>query len=109
MGDESPSQRPRKAVGPDRPSYLGEVDVDRLMAIILALASEVASLRQRLDSHERVSETGTPPSLALVENYAPDAKVEAEREAWRDAYIHRIFRVVMEDVEALSAKNAASD
>ena len=97
------AKRPRKAVGPERQTYLDESDVDRLMAIVLALVSEVASLRDRLDTHERIARAGAGPSLEHVEAYLPDAAAEAEREAWRDAYIRRLFRVITEDIETLQS------
>jgi hypothetical protein len=94
-------QRPRKAVGPDRPTYFDGGDVDRVMAVLLALVSEVAALRERLDTHERIAEGGALAAPEAVEAYQPDAAVEAVREGWRDAYIRRLFRVISEDVEAL--------
>jgi hypothetical protein len=95
--------RARKAIGPERPVYFKPGDVDRVMAIVLALASEVASIRDRIDSHERLADAGAPPRSSNVEAYVPDAAAEAAREAWRDAYIRRLFRVITEDLEALRA------
>ncbi len=95
----SDAKRPRKATGPDRPRYLDGGDTDRLMAIILALVSEVAAIRERLDTHERLGSVATPES---VEAYQADAATEAEREAWRDGYIRRLFRVITEDVDGLN-------
>jgi hypothetical protein len=95
------TERPRKALGPDRPVYFEAPDIDRVMAVVLALASEVASLRERLDTHERVA--GAYPA---VEAYLPDEAALAAREAWRDAYIRRLFRVFAEDVEALRQDGA---
>jgi hypothetical protein len=102
MTEDARRPRPRKAVGPDRPTYFGTADVDRVMAILLAAISELASVRERLDTHERIAAAGDVATPAAVEAYRPDAAVEAERDAWRDAYIHRLFRVITEDVEALS-------
>jgi hypothetical protein len=101
MSDAEFSPRPRKAQGPDRPVYFGTGDVDRVMAIVLALASEVASLRERLDTHERVADTGSVPEHARIEAYVPDPPAIAARDAWRQAYIRRLFRVVSEDIETL--------
>jgi hypothetical protein len=95
----SETKRSRKAIGPDRPRYLDGADTDKLMAIILALASEVASLRERLDTHERI---GAIPTPELVEAYQADPEAEAAREAWRDGYIRRLFRVITEDVEGIA-------
>jgi hypothetical protein len=93
--------RPRKAVGPERPAYFDAADIDKVMAVLLALVSEVAALRERVDSHERLAATGQPASPDHVEAYLPDDAAEAQREAWREAYLRRLFRVLTEDVEAL--------
>jgi hypothetical protein len=93
--------RPRKATGPARPHYLDAADIDKVMAVLLALTAEVAALRERVDSHERLAANGVAPGLAEVEAYLPDPATEAQREAWRDAYLRRLFRVITEDVEAL--------
>jgi hypothetical protein len=100
-GHESQSTRPRKAMGPERPKYFNDTDIDRVMAILLALVSEVAAIRERLDTHERIGSGGAPPALEKVEAFAPDAATESAREIWRDAYIRRLFRVITEDVESL--------
>ena len=104
---EEGSARPRKAAGPDRPAYFDHADVDRVMAILLALISEVASIRDRLDTHERIAASGAPPSADLVESYLPNDAAAAEREAWRGTYIRRLFRVLTEDVEALRAADGS--
>jgi hypothetical protein len=106
--------RKRKAVGPQRQTYFGEGDVDRVMAILLALVSEVSSIRERLDTHERLAAQDALPSPDRVERYRADETTEDQREAWRDAFIRRLFRVVTEDVEALAdpaatAATAAAD
>jgi hypothetical protein len=101
MAEDLWGKRPRKATGPDRQTYFNEGDVDRVMAILLALVSEVAAIRDRLDSHERLADAGEAASRDKVEAYRPDPATEEDREAWRDAYIRRLFRVITEDVEAL--------
>ncbi len=92
-------KRPRKAVGPERPHYLRAEDCDTVMAVVLALMSEVASLRQRLDSHERLAAAGIAATPAALEAYRPDPQADAERDAWRAAYVRRMLRVVLEDLE----------
>jgi hypothetical protein len=61
----------------------------------------VASIRERLDTHERLGSAGAAASVEAVEAYRADDVAEEQREAWRDAYIRRLFRVITEDVEAL--------
>jgi len=105
MMTETTSSRPRKARGPERPTYFDHADVDRVMAILLALASEVASIRERLDTHERIAAGGGAPSPDAVEAYRPDEAAAGQREAWNAAYIRRLFRVITEDTESLRAND----
>jgi len=109
MAKHPAGKRPRKAIGPERPVYFGEGDVDRVMAVLLALVSEVASIRERLDTHERLAEAGQLPSPGDIEAYKADAAAESAREAWRDGYIRRLFRVITEDVEALRTQGDGSE
>jgi len=64
--------------------------------MILALASEVSALRERLDTHERLAAGGRPPVPSAVETYAPDEAVAASRAAARRSLIERITRVLLE-------------
>jgi len=102
MSKEPTGARPRKATGPDRLTYFNTGDVDRVMAVLLALVSEVAAIRDRLDTHERLADQGAAPSVAAVEAFAPAPEAEDQREAWRDGYIRRLFRVISEDLEVLN-------
>ena len=106
MNDTQASDRPRKAIGPDRLTYLNADDVDRVMAVVLALISETASIRERLDTHERIAAAGAVATPDAVEAHRADPQAEAAREVWRDGYIRRLFRVFTEDVEALDRSAA---
>jgi hypothetical protein len=73
-------------------------DIDRVVDIVLALAAEVSSIRDRLDSHERIAERGQLPSGEAVEAYRPDKPVEDLRALWRQTYLRRLFRTLGEDL-----------
>jgi hypothetical protein len=64
--------------------------------MILALATEVSALRERLDTHERLAAAGRLPEPAAVEAHVPDGDVEAARSAARRSLIERITRVLLE-------------
>ena len=98
--------RLRKATGPERPTYLKPVDTDTVMAIMLALIAEVSTLRERLDTHEQLAAAGVVASAEQVENFEPQEPLEAGREAWRAAYIERLFRVVTEELDAAEVASA---
>ncbi len=61
--------------------------------------SEVAALRERLDTHEQLAKAGRLPSPDAIETFGADESVDAEREAWREAYIKRLLRVMTEELE----------
>ena len=77
---------------PHAPAFApGEPVAERLTAIVTALVTELAVLRERLDTVERLlAGAGTVPPGA-IEDYAPDAAAEAARAAWRQRYLERIF------------------
>jgi hypothetical protein len=64
--------------------------------MILALATEVSALRERLDTHEQLAAAGRLPEAAAVEAFTPDEAVEAARAAARRSLIERITRVLLE-------------
>ena len=84
---------PKKAKG-KRPVYLEEINNDKLLAIIMALAGEVSVLRERLDTIEKLVVAKGIISSEDIENYQPDAEVNEAREQWRADYINRILRVI---------------
>ena len=51
----------KKARG-ERPQFFADPAIDKTLAITLALAGEVAVLRDRIDSIERLAEAGQAPT-----------------------------------------------
>jgi hypothetical protein len=89
--------RPRKARGQDRPQYLDSPDLDRIVIMMTSLMSEVAALRDRIDTHEALAEQGIVATVAAVESFELDGVREAAREAHRDAMLSRVLRVLFEE------------
>ncbi|MEH1999298.1 hypothetical protein [Nostoc sp.] len=85
-----------------RPVYLDNPQIDKLLAIVMALTGEVSVLHERLDTVERLLEVKGILSPSEIEAYEPDAKVIKEREQWRAEYIARVLRVVQEELEILN-------
>ncbi|MEA5600676.1 hypothetical protein [Nostoc sp. UHCC 0252] len=84
-----------------RPVYLENPQIDKLLAIVMALTGEVSVLHERLDTIERLLEAKDILLPTEIEAYQPDAKVIKEREHWRAEYITRVLRVVQEELETL--------
>jgi len=83
---------PRQTKG-KRPHFFEDPSIDQMMTFLLELTTEVAVLRERLDTVERLLDTKGSVTRAAIEAYQPDAAVEQERATWRDAYLKRVLRM----------------
>lgn len=90
--------RRRVARGPARPQYLSLDENDRMMMIVTALAGELSSLRDRLDTHEALAEQGLAATADAIEAFQLTPERAQARDTERKAYLHRIYRIVMEDL-----------
>lgn len=90
----------KKAKG-KKPTFFADPQVDKLMAIVMALAGEVSVLRERLDTVERLVESKGLLTRHEIEGYKPTEQAAEEREQWRSQYIARVLRVVQEELEAV--------
>ena len=90
---------PRKAKG-RRPAYSADGHVDKLYAMVMAMAGEVSVLRERLDTAERLLAAKGVLSGREIENHVLDEAAQAEREAWRGRFLERLLRVVRDEVDA---------
>ena len=71
--------------------------------MVMALTVEVSILRERLDTHERVSETKGGFGTGDVEAYNADNVANGERSALRNRIMHKVFRVLREESARLEA------
>lgn len=85
-----------------RPTFFDDPQIDRLLAIIMALAGEVSVLRERLDTVERLVEAKGLMSRHDIETYQADDAAAAERERWRAEYLERVLRVIRQEREAVA-------
>ena len=92
LTDPSKVVLPRTTKG-KRPSFFADPTIDQMMTFIVELTTEVGVMRERLDTVERLLDTQGSVTRASLEAYRPDAAVEAERAAWRDAFLKRVFRM----------------
>jgi hypothetical protein len=94
--DELPSpdqvKLPRTSKG-RRPNFFDDPAIDQMMTFMLELMTEVAVVRERLDTVERLLDANDSVSRAEIEAYRANADVEAERVAWRNAYFQRVMRM----------------
>lgn len=77
-----------------RPQFFDDPAVDKLLAMVMALAGEVAVLRDRNDTLERLIDQKGLVDRDEIESYKPSQEVREARDAWRAEYLSHILRVV---------------
>ena len=93
----APKERVWVAKG-KQPRFHDDRAVDQLMAMVTALTAEVAILRDRVDTHERIAEGRKLFSREDVDSFIPDAPIMAERSAQHQRILRKVFRVLKEDL-----------
>ena len=83
---------PRTSKG-KRPAFFTDPDMDQMMTFVLELMAEVSTLRDRLDTVERLLDQQGTLGRDAVEAFRVDDKVEAERASWRQGFIKRVLRM----------------
>lgn len=87
-----------------RPNFFEQQDVDRLLAIVWAMAGELAVTRERLDTVERLLAERQLLELGAIDAYRPDPQAAGERGRWQIEYIARLLRVLQQEVDTLQGK-----
>ena len=90
--NESSVKFPRHTKG-KRPQIFESPDIDQMMTFIIELTTEVSVLSDRLNTVEQLLDARGTISREDIENYIPDADVEAQRTQSRKAIIERVFRM----------------
>lgn len=76
---------------------------DRLLAIATAMAAEIAVLRERLDTTQRLLERRGVFEADAIEVFVATAQEAALRDAARMDLIARVFRPLRDDAERATA------
>lgn len=82
-----------------RPYFL-EPQVERVLAITMAVAQELAVARQRADTLERLLLAKGVLTAGEIDAFVPDRAAATERAMWNQEYIARILRIVQQENEA---------
>lgn len=83
-----------------RPQYFSDPATDRLMSIVLTLASELSVTRERLDALERLLGEARVLPPGCVDDFVPDEETGKERSAARRAFVERLLHAVSVDQPA---------
>ena len=88
-----------------RPYFFDDPNIDKLLAMIMALTGEVSVLRERIDTHERLAAKKKWSSHQAIEDYEPDNITEAFRSQWRSEFIARVLRIVQVELDQISRES----
>jgi hypothetical protein len=92
-----------------RPYFLSP-QVERVLAITMAVVQELAVTRQRCDTLERLLLAKGVFAEGEIDRFEPDAQAAAERGMWTQEYLARVLRIVQQENEAaLAVEDIASE
>ena len=89
----------KRSIKGRRPQFFDDREIDRVHGMIMAMATEMAVLYQRIDTMERVAASKGIMLREEFESFAPDAAAEGERERWRQKFLDRIFYLYREELD----------
>lgn len=81
-----------------QPQFHDDRAIDQLMAMVTALTAEIAILRDRLDTHERLANQDVAVTLSNVESFVPDSTIINARSVQHRRLLRKVFRVLREDL-----------
>ena len=100
----SPDIKVTRIVKVRRPQFFDNVEIDRLHGMMMAMATEMAVLYQRIDTMERVAAEKGVILREDLERHVADAATESERELWRQKFLDRLFYLYREELDDRMAR-----
>jgi hypothetical protein len=89
-----------------RPAFFETPGLDDAMSMILILAQELAVMRERMDSAERVAARHGFALADEIEALPLDDELLQEREQWRQDYYDRLFYLARQKRSELEQKHS---
>ena len=92
-----------------RPYFFKDPAIDKLLAMTMAIAGELAVSRERQDTVERILADKGLLSAAEIDAWRPDETAKQERAALRQDYIARVLMILQNELEELEQQKAGAD
>ncbi|HTI67081.1 MAG TPA: hypothetical protein VL460_06000 [Caulobacteraceae bacterium] len=92
-----------QTAGP-RPHFLTDPDSDRLLAMVLALAGQLTTVYERLDTVTEVLARHGLLDLAELDDFEPGPETSRRRMEWDEAFVRRLLRVLTYELESAKAE-----
>ncbi len=86
-----------------RPDTLQDYNAERTLSIVMALAAEVAVVKERLDTVERLLDAKGTISRSDIEAYQATDDAAYERALASKEFVARIMRAMQQEMEAMQA------
>jgi len=83
---------PRQTKG-KRPGFFEDPATDQMMTFVLELATELAVVRERLDTVECLLDRQGNVTREDIESYEPSPEEEQRRKQWLEDYYARVLRL----------------
>ena len=90
-----------------RPHFYDAPGLDQAMSMILVLASELMTMRDRLDTVERVAAAKDVMLEADIEAYQPDQSVLEAREERRQQFLARLYYLARKEATELNTEDTS--
>jgi hypothetical protein len=91
-----------------RPYFLENSEIENVLNITMALAQEVAVLRERTDTLERLLESKGMFARRELDAFVPNKLQANERAFAHQQFIARILRIIQQENESMSQHAEAS-
>ena len=92
----------KRTVKGRRPQFNDDLAIDNVHGMIMALATELAVLHDRVDSMQRVAAAKGIVLSEEVDSFVPDNDTLVAREEWRRNLLKRMFYVLREQADDVS-------
>jgi hypothetical protein len=86
----------------DRPRYFDDLAADQLMAMVMALGTELAVTRERLDTVERLLEQRQLLDRSAIDAYRPDTTAKTARANLHQEFLRRFLRPITQARDRLA-------
>lgn len=86
-----------------RPAFHEQASIDRLLAMLLALTSEVSVLADRVRTLEQLGEAAGWLAPDAADLHRPDPAERQRRDAAREALLRRVLAIVHQELAELAA------
>ena len=85
-----------------RPKFNDDPAIDNVHAMVMALATELSVLHDRMDTMERVAAGKGVMLSDELDSFVPDQETLVAREQWRQQLLRRMFYLLREQVDDVS-------